>query len=44
MVNTVRKNIEGFTKHEIKLAQEARRLQGIIGNPTDREFTGMVRE
>jgi hypothetical protein len=36
MVNTVRKNFEGFTKHEIKMAQEARRLQGMIGNPTDR--------
>jgi hypothetical protein len=44
MVNTVRKNFEGFTKHEIKMAQEARRLQGMIGNPTDREFTGIVRE
>ncbi len=44
MVNTVRKNFEGFTKHEIKKAQEARRLQGMIGIPTDREFVGMVRE
>ncbi len=44
MVNTARKNFEGFTKHEIKMAQEAKRLQGMIGNPTDREFTGMVRE
>jgi hypothetical protein len=44
VVNTVRKNFEGFTKHEIKMAQEARRLQGVIGNPTDREFTGMVHE
>ncbi len=44
MVNTVRKNFEGFTKHEIKMAQEARRLQGMIGNPADREFTGKVHE
>jgi len=44
MVNTIRKNFEGFTKHEIKKAQEARRLQGMIGIPTDREFAGMVRE
>ena len=44
MVNTVRKNFEGFTKHEIKKAQEARRLQGMIGIPMDREFVGMVRE
>ncbi len=44
MVNTVRKNFEGFIKHEIKMAQEARKLQGMIGNPMDREFTGMVHE
>ncbi len=44
MVNAVRKNFEGFTKHEIKMAQEVRRLQGMMGNPTDREFTGMVSE
>jgi hypothetical protein len=44
MVNTVRKNFEGFTKHDIKMAQETRRLQGMIGRPTDREFAGMVRE
>jgi hypothetical protein len=44
MVSTVRNNFEGFTKHEIKMAQEARRLQGMIGNPTEREFEGMVRE
>ncbi len=44
MENNVRKNFEGFTKHEIKMTQEARRLQGMIGNSTDREFTGMVRK
>jgi hypothetical protein len=44
MVNTVRKNFEGFTKHDFKMAQEASRLQGMIGNPTDRDFTGMVHE
>ena len=44
MVSNVRDNFEGFTKHEIKMAQEARRLQGMIGNPTEREFEGMVRE
>jgi len=44
MVNTVRKNFEGFTMHKIKKAQEAQRLQGMIGIPTDKEFVGMVRE
>ncbi len=44
MVHTVRGNFEGYTKHNIKKAQEARLLQGMIGNPTEREFKGMVRE
>jgi hypothetical protein len=44
MVNTVRANFEGYTKHNIKKAEQARRLQGMIGNPIEREFVGMVRE
>ena len=44
MVNTVRKNFEGYTKHNVKKAQEARHLQGMTGSPTDREFAEMVRE
>jgi hypothetical protein len=44
MVNTVRGNFEGYTKHDIKKVQEARHLQGMIGNPTEHEFKGMVRE
>jgi hypothetical protein len=44
MVNTVWKNFAGFTKHEIKKAEEARRLQGMFGNPTDQKSVGMVRD
>jgi hypothetical protein len=44
MVNTVIANFEGYTKHDIKKAQEARHLQGMIGNPTERDFVGMVCE
>jgi len=44
LVNTVQDNFEGHTKHDIAKAKEARRLQGMIGNPTDKEFKGMVRE
>jgi hypothetical protein len=44
MVSTVRGNYEGFMKHKIKKAQEARRLQGMIGKPMEREFEGMVHE
>ena len=38
LVNTV------HTKHDIAKAKETRRLQGMIGNPTDKEYKGMVRE
>jgi hypothetical protein len=44
MVTTAQGNLEGYTRHEIKKAKEARRLQGIIGNPTEKELAGMVRE
>ncbi len=44
LVNTVRDNFEGHTKHDIAKAKEARRLQGMVGNPTDKEFKGMVCE
>ena len=44
MVTTVRGNLEGYTRHEIEKAKEARRLQGMIGNPTERELEGLVRE
>jgi hypothetical protein len=44
LVNTVRDNFEGYTKHNIAKAKEAQRLQGIVGNPTDKEFKGMVCE
>jgi len=44
LVNTVRDNFEGHTKHDIAKAKEARKLQGMIGNPTDKEFKGMVCE
>ncbi len=44
LVNTMRANFEGFTRREVEKANEARRLQGMIGNPTKREFAGMVHE
>jgi hypothetical protein len=44
VVTTIRGNLEGYTRHEIGKAKEARRLQGMIGNPTERELEGMVRE
>ncbi len=44
LVNTVRGNFEGYTPHKVKRAKEARRIQGMIANPTEREFAGMVGE
>ncbi len=42
LVNTVSNEFEGHTKHNIAKAKEAQRLQGMVGNPTDKEFKGMV--
>ena len=42
-VATVRSNFEGFTKQQIKQAVKARRLMGMIGAPTEREYQGLVR-
>jgi hypothetical protein len=44
LVNTVRENFEGYSRHEVEKAKEARRIQGMIANPTEKEFAGMVRE
>jgi hypothetical protein len=44
MVNTTLKNFEGYTKHDLEKAKEARRLQGMVGNPTECKFAGMVHE
>ncbi len=44
MINTVRGNLKGYMRHEIKKAQQARRVQGMIGNPSERELAGMVHE
>ncbi len=44
LVNTVQANFEGFTRRKVEKATEVQRLQGMIGNPTKREFAGMVHE
>jgi hypothetical protein len=44
LVNTVRENFKGYLRNEFEKAKEARRIQGMIANPTKREFAGMVRE
>jgi hypothetical protein len=44
LVNTVRGNFEGYTCKEVERVREARCIQGMIANPTEREFSAMVRE
>jgi hypothetical protein len=44
LANTVQGNFKSYIRYEIKKAQEGRRLQGMIGNPTEQEFVGMVWE
>ena len=43
LVQTVRGNMEGYTKREVEKAREAREAQAMVGHPTDRDFLGMVR-
>ena len=42
-VQTVRGNMEGFTKGEVKEAQKAREAQAMLRHLADRNFLGMVR-
>ena len=44
LVNTVRENFEGYSCHKVEKAKEAQCIQGMIVNPTEREFAGMVHE
>ena len=43
LVQTVRGDMEGFTKREVEEARRACEVQGMWGHPTDRNFLGMVR-
>jgi hypothetical protein len=42
LVQTVQGNYEGYTKKNILKAKEARRAQGMIGNPSKKDYKGMV--
>ena len=42
-VQTVRGNMEGFTKREVEEARKACEAQAMLGHPTDHDFLGMVR-
>ena len=42
LVHRVRRNYEGFTKKNIKAAKAARKLQGMIGSPSENDYGGMV--
>ena len=38
----VQGNYEGYTKKDILKANKARRVQGMIGNPSEKDYKGMV--
>ena len=42
LVQTVHSNYEGFTKKDIKAVKAARKLQGMIGSPSEKDYGGMV--
>jgi hypothetical protein len=42
-IQTVRGNMEGYTKREVEEARQTRDVQAMVGHPTDREFLGMIR-
>jgi hypothetical protein len=42
LVQTMRGNYEGFTKQEVIKAQEAREAQTMLGNPSKKDFQGLV--
>jgi hypothetical protein len=41
-VQTVQGNYKDHTKREVMRAKEARRAQGMMGNPSKKDFKGMV--
>lgn len=44
LVNTITDTFKGHTKHDMEMANTARHLQGMLGNPPTSDFEGMVRE
>jgi hypothetical protein len=42
LMQTVRSNYEGFMKQEVIKAQEAREAQAMLGNPSKKDFQGLV--
>ncbi len=42
LVQTVRGNYKGFTKQEVIKAREAREAQTMLGNPSKKDFQGLV--
>jgi hypothetical protein len=41
-IQTVHGNYEGYTKREVPQAKEARRAQAMMGNPSKKDYKGMV--
>ena len=44
LVQTIRKNFEGFTKREVERAKEVRKLHNHLGQLSETELKGMLQE
>lgn len=44
MVNTVAQNKKGYTRREVRRAEEARRLLEIVGRPSERQLRALLEE
>ena len=42
LVETLPENYEGFTKNEILRAKQARQTQAMTGNPSEKDYKGLV--
>ena len=42
LIQTVHGNYEGYTKREVTQAKEAHRAQAMMGNPSEKDYKGMV--
>ena len=42
LIQTIRKNMGGFTKHEVKAANLTHQAQSILAYPSDREYIKVV--
>jgi len=43
LLQTIQGNYKGYTRRKVEMAREARKLQGMIGHPSEAEFNKMAK-